>query len=258
MRSSSRFLSGFVTVTGNLFLSGGTLLWSVLAILVSPIPPATVWTFGVGRLWSRGILTSSGVRLKSFYDPRLDPAASYVFLCNHQSLFDIPVILVSSPGQVRLVAKRSLFRLPVFGWSMHAGGFIPVDRGDRSSAGKTFAAAIAKLRKGTSILLFPEGTRSQTDELLPFERGGFLLALKTGLPIVPVGIRGTRSIRHRGSFAIHPGEVEIRYGAPLDPKDYGLRRKDELIAEVRRQIAELAAIADAEAPVPGISGTIPL
>lgn len=230
------------TLTGNLFLMLGTLVLSIVAILVSWIPPRGNWMFGVARLWSRCVLTASIVRLAVTYDPALEPGKSYVFLCNHQSLFDIPVLLTTCPGQVRMMAKRSLFRIPVFGWGLSAGGFIPIDRGDRSTARQSFASALARLKKGTSILLFPEGTRSKTDTLLPFERGGFLLAMKTGLPIVPVGVRGTRAIQAKGSLAIRPGPIEVRYGAPISAADYGIRRKGELIAEVRRRVAALAGL----------------
>jgi 1-acyl-sn-glycerol-3-phosphate acyltransferase len=242
------FTTAVATVTGNLFLVAGTLVLSVLAVLVSWIPPRSSWTFGVARLWSLGLLKASGVRLDASLDPALDPARSYIFLANHQSLFDIPALIASSPGQVRFVAKRSLFRIPFFGWAIAAGGFIPVDRDDRSSARRTFASAASRLAAGTSILLFPEGTRSREEgNLLPFQRGGFLLALKSGLPIVPVGIRGTRAVQPRGSFVIRPGVAQVRYGAPLTVADYGVRRKGELMAEVRRQIAELAGL-PAEGP----------
>ncbi|MES1243672.1 MAG: lysophospholipid acyltransferase family protein [Acidobacteriota bacterium] len=231
------------TIAGNSFLVLGSLILSVFAILVSWLPPRGNWMFGVARLWSRCLLTASAVRLGASYDPALEPGKSYVFLCNHQSLFDIPVLLTTCPGQVRMMAKRSLFRIPLFGWGLYAGGFIPIDRGDRSSARQSFASAIARIRNGTSILLFPEGTRSTTDVLLPFQRGGFLLAMKTGLPIVPVGIRGSRAVQRKGSLAIRPGRIEVRYGAPLSVADYGVRRKGELIAEVRRQVADLAGLA---------------
>jgi 1-acyl-sn-glycerol-3-phosphate acyltransferase len=94
--------------------------------------------------------------------------------------------------------------------------------------------------------MFPEGTRSTSDSLLPFQRGGLLLALKSGLPIVPVGVRGTRAIQHRGNWAIRPGPVVVAYGAPIDPAAYGLRRKGELAHEVRSRIAELAGLALAD------------
>jgi 1-acyl-sn-glycerol-3-phosphate acyltransferase len=199
--------------------------------------------FLMARIWSILLLKASLVRVEVRCPPEIEPGASYVFLANHQSLFDIPALLSTVPGQVRMMAKRSLFRVPVFGWALHAGGFIPIDRGDRSTARQSFASAIERIQGGTSILLFPEGTRSLEDTLLPFERGGFLLAMKSGLPIVPVGIRGTRAIQRRGVWTIQPGTVTVCYGTPIDVAAYGVRRKRELIAEVRRQVADLAGLA---------------
>jgi len=242
----ARLYAAVATVTGNLYLVVGTIVLSTFAVLLCWGPQRDVVAFAIARLWSRGILTSSGVRLEPSYDPRLDPAASYVFLANHQSLFDIPALLLSSPGQVRLVAKRSLFKIPLFGWAMAVAGFIPVDRADRSTARETFAQATAKLRQGTSVALFPEGTRAKGNALLPFQRGGFLIAMRSGLPIVPVGIRGTRDIRSTRGLAIHPGRATVSYGAPIDPAEFGIRRKGELAAEVRRQIAELAGVSAGE------------
>lgn len=230
------------TFTGNLFLVLGSILIGTLSILGSWVPPRGAWVFAMSRLWSILLLRASLVRVEVHHEGGIDPAASYVFLANHQSLFDIPVLLATVPGQVRMMAKRSLFRIPVFGWALAAGGFIPIDRGDRSTARQSFASAIDHIRGGISILLFPEGTRSTVDTLLPFERGGFLLALKSGLPIVPVGIRGTRAIQRRGVWTIQPGKVVVTYGAPIDCAAYGVRRKRELIGEVRRRVAELAGL----------------
>lgn len=236
------WLTALATFTGNLFLLVGSTLLAVVTLLVAWIPPRGTWSFAVMRIWSNAVLAASLVRVEVRYAPELEPGRSYVFLSNHQSLFDIPVLIATSPGQIRMVAKRSLFQIPVFGWALRAGGFIPVDRADRSTATQTFASASARLRQRTSILLFPEGTRSLDDTLLPFQRGGFLLALKSGLPIVPVGIRGSRAIQGKSSFAIHPGTVTVTYGAPIDTSAYGLRRKKELTAEVRRRIAEPAGL----------------
>ncbi|HEV8577545.1 MAG TPA: lysophospholipid acyltransferase family protein [Thermoanaerobaculia bacterium] len=240
------WLTVLATFTGNLFLVIGSAILGALTVLVGWIPPRGRWAFGVMRIWSNGLLAAAMVRVEVHYAPELEPGKSYVFLCNHRSLFDIPVLLATSPGQVRMVAKRSLFLIPLFGWGLTAGRFIPVDRADRSTAGRTFAQAAERLREGTSILMFPEGTRGLTDVLLPFQRGGFLLALKSGLPIVPVGIRGTRAIQRKGSFAIRPGTAVVSYGAPIDPAVYGLRRKAELTHEVRARIAELAGLELAE------------
>jgi 1-acyl-sn-glycerol-3-phosphate acyltransferase len=236
------WLKVFATFTGNLYLVLGSLLFGTLAILVSWIPPRGNMVFLVARLWSNALLKASCLRVRVTHEVDLDPRSSYVFLANHQSLFDIPVLLGTVPCQVRMMAKRSLFRIPIFGWSLAAGGFIPIDRGDRSTATQSFAKALARIRDGVSILLFPEGTRAKTDVLLPFQRGGFLIAMKTGLPIVPVGIRGTRAVQHKGNWAIRPGPIEVRYGTPIDIKAYGIRRKKELIAEVRARVAELAAL----------------
>jgi 1-acyl-sn-glycerol-3-phosphate acyltransferase len=243
----SPWLTALATFTGNLFLLVGSTLLAVVTILVAWIPPRGTWSFAIMRIWSSSVLAASLVRVEVCYAPELEPGKSYVFLANHQSLFDIPVLIATSPGQIRMVAKRSLFQIPVFGWALRAGGFIPVDRADRSSAIQTFASASARLRQKTSLLLFPEGTRSLDDTLLPFQRGGFLLALKSGLPIVPVGIRGSRAIQRKGSFAIRPGTVTVTYGAPIDTAAYGLRRKKELTTEVRRRIAEPAGLRAGEA-----------
>ncbi len=234
----------FATFTGNLFLAIGSLLLGALAILGSWVPPRGQWVFVMARLWSILLLRASLLRVEVRREGTLDPGASYVFLANHQSLFDIPALLATVPNQVRMMAKRSLFRVPIFGWALSAGGFIPIDRGgDRSTARQSFSSAIAHIRGGTSILLFPEGTRSLTDTLLPFQRGGFLLALKSGLPIVPVGIRGTYAVQRKGVWTIRPGPIVVTYGAPIDCAAYGVRRVRELTEEVRRQVAEMAGLA---------------
>jgi len=237
-----RWLTPVATVTGNLYLVMATFILSLVGIAVSWIPPRGSWMVAIMRIWSNGLLAASMVRVEATYDPGLEPGRSYIFLANHQSLYDIPVLLATCPGLLRMMAKRGLFQIPILGWGLWAGGFIPVDRADRSTARQTFAAAAERLRAGTSIALFPEGTRAPTDALLPFQRGGFLLALKSGLPIVPVGIRGTRAIRSRGGLRIHPGTAVVSYGAPIQAAGYGLRRKRELIDEVRRQVAALAGL----------------
>lgn len=215
---------------------------ATLSLLFGFLPPRGIWVFVVARLWSSALLKASAIRVQVRYAPGLDPRGSYLFLPNHQSLFDIPVLFATVPGPVRFLAKRSLFRIPIFGWAMKAGGFIPVDRKDRSSAKESFQAAATQLSSGTSVVIFPEGTRALGNVLLPFERGGFLLALKSGLPLVPVGIQGGFAIQPRGSFAIRPGEVEVVFGEPIRAADFGLRRKGELMAEVRRQVGALAGL----------------
>jgi 1-acyl-sn-glycerol-3-phosphate acyltransferase len=224
----------------------GSLVLGIATILAGWLPPRGRWSLATIRLWAAGVLALSGVRMVVHRPAELNPRASYVYLANHQSLFDIPALLLAVPGRIRMVAKQSLFRIPVFGWAIAAAGFVSVDRADRTAARQSFAAAERRLREGGSILLFPEGTRATDDTLLPFKRGGFLLALRTGLPIVPVGVRGTRAVQPRGRRSIQPGVVEVRFGAPIVVADFGIRRKRELIAEVRRRLAELAGLSPGE------------
>ncbi|HEV7667010.1 MAG TPA: lysophospholipid acyltransferase family protein [Thermoanaerobaculia bacterium] len=236
------FGAWLMTVTGNAWLLIGSILLGFLSVPASWIPPRGSWGFVLMRFWARGLLKASGVEVTAELSRGIDPRGNYVLLANHQSMFDIPVLLSTVPGQVRMMAKRSLFRLPFFGWGLSAAGFVPVDRDDGSKARQAFAAASAHLSVGTSILLFPEGTRSRTGEMRDLQRGGFLLAIRHGLRIVPVGIRGTRQIQPRGRWEIRPGPVEIRFGEPIDPAAYGVRRMNTLIAEVERRIAALAGL----------------
>jgi len=237
------------TTTGNLYLVLGTVILGLLALPAGLLPPRGDWVFSMSKLWAWGLLAASGVRVRVSFEGPLPRRGGYVFLANHQSMFDIPLVIATVPVQLRFAAKRSLFRIPVFGWAIRAGGFIPVDRGDRTKAQSTFAAAQKRLGNGTSVLLFPEGGRSLDGLLHPFQRGGFLLALKSGLPIVPVGIRGTVHRQLRGSFLIHPGPVSVHYGTPIDPAEYGVRGRRELEERVRAEIGRLAATTDSDIPV---------
>ncbi len=235
------------TLTGNAFLVLGTLVCGLLALPVALFPRGADGVFVLAKLWAWGLLASSGARVSERFDSVLERRRGYVFLGNHQSMFDIPLVIATVPVQLRFAAKKSLFRIPVFGWAIRAGGLIPVDRDDRKQAHKTFAAAGERLARGTSVLLFPEGTRSLDGRLGAFERGGFLLALKTGRPIVPVGIRGTIAMQRRGSYSIRPGRVSVHYGEPIDPGAYGVRGRAELEALVRERLEQLSGAESAPA-----------
>ncbi len=245
------------TFTGNLYLVVGTLFFSLVSILVAPIPPRGNWTNRAARMWAQGLLWASWIRLEVRHAAVVGaPGAPggrddrFVIMANHQSLFDIPALLAAIPGQTRFVAKRSLFRIPVFGWAMALGGFIPVDRNDRSTARDSFTAALDKLARGASIVVFPEEIRSLGGKVLPFRRGGFLMALKSGLPVIPVGLHGTLAVQSRRSFLIRPQTVTVHFGEAMPLAGRSIRELPALTAEVRARVAALAATECAEEDVP--------
>ena len=240
---SQRLLSIVVTLFAIAIGVPVTIFFGTVAILLGWIPPRGNVMLWCARAWSRILLFLTGTRVDARFEEELAPERSYVYLANHQSYFDILVLLSTVPSQVRFAAKASLFRIPIFGWALTVGGFIPIDRSDRSRARKAFAAAASRLQGGASVLFFPEGTRSRDGEFGKFERGGFLLALRSGLPIVPVGVRGAREVLTPGTLWIRPGRtIRLSFGSEIHPAEYGIRRREELVADVRTRIAELAEI----------------
>ena len=242
--SGGRIAGWIATLTGNLFLVFGTLVFSALALLFGWLGPRGRWFFLMARTWSRGLLWTAGTRLEARFAAPLPTDRPYIYMANHQSLYDIPALLLALPGRPRFLAKRSLFQIPLFGWSLKQAGFISIDRADRSRAGEAFADAIRELQAGEPAVVFPEGTRSPDGKLLPFKRGGFLLALKSGLPIVPVGIHGSHPVRAKDSYWIQPGRITVSCGRPLETAEYGLREKSRLIEDVRRRVTALASPSD--------------
>lgn len=230
----------FGTLIGNGYLIVGTLFWATVALVFGWIGPRGHFISWVARVWSRGVLFFAGVRVLPTFEVPLDPKEQYVFMANHRSLFDIPALLTTLPGQTRFLAKKSLFQIPIFGWALKMGGFVTIDRKDLGTARGSFADAVAQLEEaGVSVLVFPEGTRSLSDELLSFKRGGFLLALKSGLAIVPIGIAGSARVQPKKGLVIRPGAVGVNYGAPMAVQAFGVSRKTELIGAVREQVERL-------------------
>jgi 1-acyl-sn-glycerol-3-phosphate acyltransferase len=195
--------------------------------------------------WSKRILELSGVELEVHGREHLEPGKSYVLMSNHQSYYDIPVLFQALRIPIRMVAKAELFNTPIWGRAMHAAGFIAVDRKRGREALTRLMQARERLeRDQTSLWIAPEGTRSYDGTLLPFKRGGFQLALVTGLPIVPISINGTVRVHARSSEVIHRGErVQVTIAEPIDPASYGRKRMDELIARVGEIIAAPLGVA---------------
>ncbi len=191
--------------------------------------------FSLARLWSRSILAEADVRLEVEGREHLVPGPVIV-MANHQSLLDIPVLFLGLPYEIRFVAKNELRYVPVLGQGMKAMGHLFVDRSNHAQATTTLNNAAAEIRSGTSIAVFPEGTRTTDGRLLPFKKGGFVLAIKSGVPIVPVTIVDSIVPLPKGAMSIRAGTIHLRIHQPIETRDYTLETKDALMEAVRTAI----------------------
>jgi len=190
------------------------------------------------RVWCKGLLRVLGIRINAYWKTWLPRDKRYVFVANHQSQLDIPVLEeVLEDYDIRFLAKKSLFQIPFFGWGIKALGYIPIEREDPRKGLKSIVECVKRIKEGVSVVVFPEGTRSKTGELLPFKTGGFLIPLKADVPVVPVAILGTREILPKGSlwFKTRYKEVKVWIGEPIF-KDKDFWRNKKALAEFTREI----------------------
>jgi 1-acyl-sn-glycerol-3-phosphate acyltransferase len=188
--------------------------------------------------WSRAVLANARIDLEVAGRENLKPGETYLVMSNHQSLYDIPVLFQAIGANIRMIAKRELFHVPIFGRALAAAGFVSIDRRDRNAAIRSLTHAQDLLDGGTHVWIAPEGTRSRTGELLPFKKGGFYLALQSGLQILPVTIRGTRAaLPAKGLRSTAGARVHVTLHPPIDSATYAARGKagrDALMADIRR------------------------
>ena len=198
--------------------------------------------YALGHFGVRLGLRLSGIRyvVRGADHVLLDRPA--VYCANHQSNIDPPVLFDALHPRMHILYKHEIDRIPVLARAFRLGGFIPIDRRHKESAMRSIEAGSRSIRSGNSFLIFPEGTRSKTDDLLPFKKGGFLMALKAQAPIVPVAVRGGREAMQKGSWMIRPVTVEIRVGRPIETAGLGTNDRDELIGQVRREIELLLGL----------------
>jgi len=218
-----------------LFVS--TILIGSLAILTATITRQSDLAHLCARLWGNVNLWAAGVKVEVHGLERIDAASSFVYAANHQSWFDIFAILGKLPVQFRWLAKAELFQLFMLGPAMRASGYIPIDRSDRRKAFESIRLAAQRIREGTSVVIFPEGTRSLDGVLQEFKKGGFMLALQSQHPIVPISISGSFQILpKRGSWRIHPGRVHMTIGTAIPTEGLTTRDRDALMHQVREAI----------------------
>ena len=192
----------------------------------------------IARLWGRSILVASRIKVTVKGMSNIDPASPYIYMPNHQSNFDIPVLLGHLTVQFRWLAKMELFKIPIFGRAMRKAGYISIDRNNRESAFESLAVAADQIKNGVSVLIFPEGTRSRDGNIRPFKKGGFVMAIDAGVPIVPVVITGTRAIMPKGKFRVYKGHVNMDIQKPIRTSTYTRETKEALMESVRRAICE--------------------
>ena len=176
-----------------------------------------------------------GVKVEVRGMEKLEAGRNYIFMANHTSNLDPPVLLPTIPGRCSVLVKKELFRVPILGTGMKMAALVPVDRSDREAAIESVNAAIAVLRQGLHMLIFPEGTRSRDGRLLPFKKGPFHLAIDAGVFIVPVTMLGTYELWPKTRFALRPGAVTVVFYGPIDPRSYPDR--DSLMKAVAETIA---------------------
>ncbi|MBI5605053.1 MAG: 1-acyl-sn-glycerol-3-phosphate acyltransferase [Deltaproteobacteria bacterium] len=215
-----------------------TIFFSLLAMLVALFDSSGNRSHQVAALWASSSLFLSGVRARIIHQDLLTPGQPYIFAANHQSAFDILALLSKLKVQFRWLAKDSLFTIPIFGWAMKRTGYIPINRSNPKQAYQSLLQAAQKVKQGTSILIFPEGTRQAENHLGAFKKGGFILALKSQKPIVPIGILGSARVLPKKGFRITPGTIQIVLGRPISTEGYHTKDAEVLMEKVRGAIVE--------------------
>jgi len=210
-------------------------LAALVAFPWSFITGSVEFLYACGMFGARAAVRLAGVRVKREGLEHIDPQATYIFMCNHVSNLDPPVVVPALPRRTSVLVKKELFKIPILGRAMRMGSLVPVDRSNREAAIQSLRAAHEVMRAGINMTVFPEGTRSRDGKLLPFKKGPFYLAMESGVPVVPMTILNSYELMPKGQNYVLPGEVRVLFHSPLDPKAF--EDKDQLLEAVRNAIA---------------------
>ena len=226
---------------------GAVRTFLALLFLVVLVPPAALiafpWTFITGKVgflyfvgmglahWAARI---AGAKIKLVGFDKIDPAGTYIFMSNHVSNLDPPVLVPLIPRRTSVLAKKEIWRIPILGKALDLAEIVPVERSNRDAAMQSIRRAGEVMRHGINMTIYPEGTRSPDGRLLPFKKGPFHLAAETGFPIVPVTILGTEEMMPKGSNIAKSGTATLVFHSPIDPKQFSTREK--LMEAVRQAI----------------------
>ena len=222
----------------NLLWYAHTVVMASLSFLIWPFDRTGDRQFWCARWWCRLVAWSIFARIRVHGAGRVRRDGTYVYVANHASLIDTPALFAYLPHPFRIVAKRSLFYVPFMGWHLWTAGHFPIDRGDARKTARSLRRVIDGVRNGRSLAGFPEGTRTRDGRLQAFQPGLFRIALKAGVPVVPVTILGTFALLPRTTLAPRPGAVDVIVGQPIATSDYGERGVDRLIDRTRAVIQQ--------------------
>ncbi|MFQ5664488.1 MAG: lysophospholipid acyltransferase family protein [Terriglobia bacterium] len=215
-----------------------TIAMGLASWLVSPFDPQGTRQHGCARLWSRLILATCLARVRLRGLEKLEPGKHYVYISNHQSYLDIPILFAHLPVPFRIMAKASLFPIPFLGWHLRRTGHLPIGRTNPLASARRLLQAVNYIRQGHSVVVFAEGGRSISGRIEEFKTGIFLAAIKMGAPVVPVTIAGSRRLLPSHSWHIRPGRVEVIIDSPVATAGLDKSQLDELVARVRQRIEE--------------------
>ncbi len=215
-----------------------TLVLGFLAFITFPFDRKGKVVHLYARLWGKAALFANQVKVRLEGIENLDGKGPYILMANHQGYYDIFALLAYLPIQFKWLAKKELFSIPFFGWTMAAAGYIRIDREGTRETVEAIHEAVRKIQDGLSVVIFPEGSRSPDGSIQPFKKGGFTLAIKSRVPIVPVAISGTREIMPKGRLTASPGEIRVRVGTPIDIQNYSMKDRKDLMEKVRESLLE--------------------
>ena len=221
-----------------------TFVFAAVGVVVI-MPPLIVWTMISGEVQLmydvfigavRVALKIAGIQVRAEGVENI-PEGTCVFASNHCSNLDPVAMVPKIPKRVSLLAKTDVFKIPILSKAFRQGGVIPVDRKNREAAAESVDEAVESLKRGLSFVIFAEGTRSRDGRLQPFKRGAFVMAIRAGVPVVPVSLAGTQKLLRKGDWKLYPGEVTVKFGLPLDASQYAMEDRQRLLEETYEAVA---------------------
>ena len=224
------------TILAVIYLALGIFLVMPWLILWSLLAGSVDFMYGVAMKFVRAAVRITGVRVRVEGIDNIPPGVC-IFAANHVSNMDPLAFVPAIPRRVAILVKKEVFRIPIFGTAMRMARLLPVDRENREAAAATVETAVKYLKEGLSFAVYPEGTRSRDGRLLPFKKGTFLIAIRAGVPVVPVSIVGAQDLLRKGEWSVRPGEVTVRFGPAVDVSPYTVERRADLLARVEELVA---------------------